>query len=345
MNLDRSCLSSPDPPALENSLLGICIPTYKRPDQLQLCVRSVIAAAAPFHVSIFIADDSADDTNTEAIAALQARYPHIKHERNPQNLGIDRNILHCADLCPCDYAWLLGEDDRLLPEAVASVLQVLDKSSPAFLAVNYSSVNEEVSLIIKEKLMDISVDTERSAEDFLRREAPAIGFIGSCVVNKALWDTIDPAPYLDTYFAHVGRILASVAGKRVFLIARPLVLNRAGGAAAFTWSSDAYGVYTGWAKVIRRLEPLYSAAVCAECIEAFDRLHGLSTVRFMMAKRADCVYNLDIYRKFIQRSDRGRGYKLLARLVAGVPPILFQVLHGLLSRVRQRRNRQVELHI
>ena len=326
-----------------NQRLGICIPTYKRPDQLRLCVQSVIAAAAPCDVPIFIADDSADDTNLEAIQELQAQYPHITHERNPQNLGIDRNILHCADLCPCEYAWLLGEDDRLLPDAVACVLAALEKSAPAFLAVNYSSVNEEVSLIIKEKLMNISADTERSAEEFMRLEAPAIGFIGACVVSKALWDTVDPAPYLDTYFAHVGRILASVSGRRVSLIAKPLVLNRAGGAAAFTWSDDAYGVYTGWAKVVRLLEPIYGPSVCGECIRAFDHLHGLNTLRFMMAKRADRIYNLDIYRKFVRYGDRSRGYKLLARLVAGAPPVLFQLLHGLLSRVRQQRNRKVAL--
>ena len=43
-----------------NQRLGICIPTYKRPDQLWLCVQSVIAAAAPYDVPICIADDSAD---------------------------------------------------------------------------------------------------------------------------------------------------------------------------------------------------------------------------------------------------------------------------------------------
>jgi len=326
-----------------NQRLGICIPTYKRPDQLRLCVQSVIAAAAPYDVPICIADDSADDTNSSAIQALQAEYPQIIHVRNPQNLGIDRNILHCADICPCDYAWLLGEDDRLLPDAVACVLKVLEESSPAFLAVNYSSVNEEVSLIIKEKLMDISADTERSVEDFLRREAPAIGFIGSCVVNKALWDTIDPASYLDTYFAHVGRILASVSGRRVLLIAKPLVLNRAGGAAAFTWSDDAYGVYTGWAKVIHLLEPIYGPSVCGECIRAFDRLHGLNTLRFMMAKRADRIYNLDIYRKFVQCGDRGRSYKWAAHLVACLPPSLFRALHLLLSQIRRHQNRKVAL--
>ena len=324
-----------------NTRLGICIPTYKRPDQLRLCVDSLIVSAAPFAVPIFIADDSADDTNVETVRELQARYPHIIYERNVKNLGIDRNILHCADICPCDYAWLLGEDDRLLPNAVATVLPVLERDAPAFLAVNYSSVNEQVSVIIKEKLMALEADTERTAEDFLRQEAPAIGFIGACIVNKALWDQVDPAPYLDTYFAHVGRILASVHGRRVSLLARPLVLNRAGSAAAFTWSDDAYGVYTGWPKVIHRLEPIYGAQACRDCIAAFDRLHGIGTLRFMMAKRADGIYTLEIYRRFVKGGDGGRLFKWAARLVALLPPAPFRALVVLLSLTRRRRSRKV----
>ena len=324
-----------------NTRLGVCIPTYKRPDQLQQCVRSVIAAASPFAVPIFIADDAADATNAAAVQALQAQYPHIVYARNPKNLGIDRNILHCVDLCPCDYAWLLGEDDRMLPDAVSAALAVLNADAPAFLAVNYSSVNEEVSLVVKETLMDIREDGDVSADEFLRRESPAIGFIGACVVSKTLWESVDPSPYIGTYFAHVGRILASIYGRRVSLIARPLVLNRAGGAAAFTWSDDAYGVYTGWAKVIRLLEPLYGADACRECIAAFDRLHGINTVRFMMAKRADRIYNRDIYHRFIRGSDRGRLYKWAAHGVAWMPPLLFRALHALLLQIRQRRNRKV----
>ncbi len=334
-----------DLPDTANPLLCVCIPTYKRPDQLLRCVRSVIAAASPYRVPVLIADDSADETNAEAIAALQALYPLVLYVRNPVNLGIDGNILRCADLCPCGYAWLLGEDDRLLPDAVGRVLAVLKRDEPAFLAVNYSSVNEAVSVVIKDKLMDISADLSLPAEEFLTTYAPAVGFIGGCVIRKALWDMVDPAPYLGTYFAHVGRILASVRGRRVSLIAAPLVLNRAGSAAAFTWSDDAYGVYTGWAKVILRLAPIYGAAACRECIAAFDRLHGLNTVRFMMAKRADRIYHLGIYRQFIHRSDRGWGYKGVALLVAVSPPPMFRALHALLALVRQRRNRKVELPI
>lgn len=320
--------------------LGICIPTYKRPDQLRQCVLSIIASAEPFAVPIFIADDSTDSTNAEVMAELQERYPHIIYERNSANLGIDRNILHSVDICRCEYAWLMGEDDRMKEEAISTILSLLERSAepPAFLAVNYSSVDENISFVIKERLMAISSDCIKSAEAFFRDESPAIGFIGGCVINTALWRTVDPTPYLDTYFAHAGRILASVHGKNVQLVAQPLVLNRSGGAHVFTWSDDAYGVFEGWPKMVWLLEPIYGAEACRACVESFLRLHGLNTLRFLCAKRADNLYTLDIYRRTIRSGDYSPLYKLGAWLVALSPPRPFALLSAGLATVRARRN-------
>jgi glycosyltransferase involved in cell wall biosynthesis len=323
-----------------NTTLGICIPTYKRPDQLRLCVLSLIASAAPFQVPIFIADDSTDETNTEVIAELQNCYPHIVYERNTVNLGIDRNILHSVDICRCDYAWLIGEDDRMKAEGVSTILARLAEAGepPAFLAVNYSSVDEHISFVIKERLMAISADRLEKAETFFRNESPAIGFIGGCVINTALWRTVDPTPYLDTYFAHAGRILASVHGKQVSLVAAPLVLNRSGGAHVFTWSGDAYGVFEGWPKMARLLEPIYGEEACRACIESFQRLHGLNTLRFLCAKRVDNLYNLEVYRRSLRAEDHRPLYKLAAWLIALMPSKLFALSGTALAAVRARRN-------
>ena len=70
---------------------------------------------------------SLDDTNAAALEALQAEYPFLRVFRNERNLGIDGNILHAVDVNTCRHAWLLGEDDRLVPGAVARVLGVLEK--------------------------------------------------------------------------------------------------------------------------------------------------------------------------------------------------------------------------
>ena len=40
-----------------NSLLGVSIPAYKRPDQLRRCLVSVAKAASPYGVHIYVLDD------------------------------------------------------------------------------------------------------------------------------------------------------------------------------------------------------------------------------------------------------------------------------------------------
>ena len=324
-----------------NTRLGICIPTYKRPDQLRLCVRSLIASAAPHNVPIFIADDSADSTNTALIAELQALYPHIVYEKNAVNLGIDGNIIHSVDICDCDYAWLIGEDDRMLPEAVPAALETLGTADLAFVAANYSYVDEDISVILREKRMMLEADRSESSEIFLRQDAWGIGFIGSCIINTRLWRGVQPEKYFGTYFAHVGVILESIAGKTVNLIARPLVLNRVGGAETFTWSGDAYGVFHGWAKMTALLEPIYGKEACDASAASFEHNHGLNTLRFMMAKRADRLYTLEIYRKFIQGSQQRRMHKLAAHLIARLGPQPFRILRNLLFSVRKQQNRRV----
>jgi len=321
--------------------LGVCIPTYKRPDQLRQCVNSIIASAADHAVPIFITDNSADATNQDVIAELQARYPHIIYELNPENVGIDRNVQRCINLCDCDYAWGMGDDDRMLPEAITTVLQILERESPAFLFANYSYVDENISVILREKLMPISVDKAENSATFFREDAWAIGFLGSCIINKKLWRGVQPEKYIGTYFAHVGVILESIAGQSVSLTAKPLVLNRVGDAAVFTWSDDAYGVFHGWSKVARLLEPIYGAEACAASTASFERNHGLNTLRFLMAKRADRIYTLDIYRKFIQGSEQGRLHKWAANLIARMPPFPFRGLRALFFFLRQSRNRRV----
>ena len=320
--------------------LGLCIPTYKRPELLRQCVESLIAAAAPFQVPIFIADDSTDDTNMAAYADLQARYAHIIVQRNLKNLGIDGNILHSVDICDCEYAWLIGEDDRMVPDGVRVVLPLLEKS-PAFVAANYSYVDADFRVILREKRMALDSNRTEDSEAFVREDAWAVGFIGSCIVNKALWQTVTPDKYLGTYFAHVGVILESIAGKIVTLVAQPLVLNRVGNAETFTWSGDAYGVFTGWARMAALLEPVYGAQICAASTASFEKSHGLNTLRFMMAQRADNSYTPAVYRQFVRSGKGSRLHKLGALLVASLGPWPFRVLRSLLYAVRKRRNRQI----
>lgn len=321
--------------------LGICIPTYRRPDQLRRCVESVIRAGARHGVAIHLADDSTDDTNVEVVRQLQALYPHVVHHRNPENLGIDRNILHAVDVCDARYAWILGEDDRLTPDAVARVTDVLERSAPPFLYVNYASVDEDLSVVLSERSLPLDADREMDAAEFLATSAWSAGFIGACVVEKASWERVRSDRYVGTWYAHVGTILEAVQGRRVQLVAAPLVLNRCGTARAFTWTGSTFDVLHGWERMIDLIRAVYPAQACEAGAAAFRRAHGIGSLRFFCYLRADRALSPEAWDRFIRAGPYDAAAKRAAWLVARTPPALFRAARAVLFAMRRRRNRRL----
>jgi len=324
-----------------NPLLAVCIPTYRRPDQLRRCLESVIRSAAPHRVAIVVADDATDDTNRALLAELRERYPLLSHHRNPANLGIDGNILHAVDLCTARHAWILGEDDRMLPEGVPAVLAALGGEPPPFLYVNYASVDETVTLVLAERSLPLDADAEVPAERFLASQAWSAGFIGACVVDRALWGTVDRAPFLGTWYAHVGVILRSVAGRSVRLLARPLVLNRCGSARAFTWAGSTFDVLHGWERMVDGLRGTYPDAACDAAVASFRRAHGIGTARFFAYLRADGALDPALHARWVRGGPYGRASRLASWCIARTPPAVFRAARAGLTAVRRARLRRV----
>jgi glycosyltransferase involved in cell wall biosynthesis len=340
-SLEQPAVSTASVETAAKALLGICIPTYRRPEQLRRCVESIIRTAAPHRVPIFITDDSTDDTNVETIAALQAQYPLIVHHRNPKNLGIDGNILHSVDVCDARYAWIIGEDDRMVPEAVPTVLEVLTRSAPPFVYVNYTSVDEDLALVLNERSLPLEGDVEIDAAEFLARDAWSMGFIGACVVDRSLWSAVRSAPYVGTWFAHVGTILEAVRGRRLHLVARPLVLNRCGTARAFTWTGSTFDVLHGWERMVSLLDRFYPREAREGAIESFRRAHGIGSVRFFAYLRADRALTRTAHDRFVRNGPYSPAARRASWVISRTPPAVFQAARAVLFAIRRRRNRQL----
>ena len=310
-----------------NTLLGISIPTYKRPEQLLATVRSVAAAGGLEHeIPVYIADDSLDDTNVATLATLAGEYPFLMVRRNERNLGIDGNILNSVNINECRYAWLLGEDDRLVPGAVTKMLAVLESSTAPFLYANYSSVNSDFSRVLKPASLALAGDAVQSADTFWRQSAWSAGFIGACVVNKAAWQRVEQAKYVGTWFAHVGVIMEAAHGHDIPMLAEPLILNRCGTTEVFTWTSTMMDVLDGWRRLCVLLEPLYGASACRESLHSFRRAHGLGTLKFLAYARAGGALTLAVVREHILPGNESAWFKGWARIVARLPAGWFRTL-------------------
>lgn len=105
-----------------NSLISVCIPTYRRPQLLEIAAGSALLQTYP-HVEVIIGDDSPDNQSAESVATLRDRFPHrLRYIKNEPKLGQNQNVNRLFDLARGDRLVLLHDDDVLLSDA----LQCLD---------------------------------------------------------------------------------------------------------------------------------------------------------------------------------------------------------------------------
>ena len=331
--------------AYRKNRVGICIPTYKRPEQLIQCVRSIITAAKLYNAPIFITDDSTDDTNIETIRLLSEEYNNIVYIRNEQNLGIDKNILKCIDSCSCEYAWPIGEDDRMIPGAIEVVNEIIERNNNdiSFIFANYVYVNNEVTHITSEKRINIDADKKMAAYEFFEKYGWSTGFIGSCIINKSLWSACDSSKYVGTFFAHVGTIFESIYGKNVLITSDVLILNRAEDSSTFTWSEYAFEVNFGWDVLMTKLSNIYGDDHCHKAIESSRILFTHNTIRFLVSKRADAIYGLTNFRKYVLNSNHNILYKTIAFFVAIMPPWFFKAIKQRIYSKLKSRSSETEI--
>ena len=316
--------------------LGICIPTYKRPDFLRRCVLSAIESAQGRPVRIFVADDSASDVNDAVLAELGAAWPFVQAHKNPVNLGLDNNIQRSVDLCDCDYAWMIGEDDVFLPGAVARMHALLQTVDLPFVFANYTYVGDDPDRRIGQALDGKDAGT-MPAPEFVARHLWAAGFLGACVVRRADWGRTDPAPYAGTYYTHVGRIveMLSDAGQ-AWVSAECSVANRVEGADTFTWKGDSYGVFFGFLAMCdaaARRRPALAGAL-QEAGRALERRYRWLSVRVAARLRSQRAYDYAQYRKYLSSSSLPALKKLVLLGVSVTPP---QVFEPLVRAYRARR--------
>ena len=308
--------------------LGICIPTYRRPEFLKRCVLSAIESAEGRPVRIFIADDSANDVNDATLGQLAATYPFVHVHKNPSNLGLDNNIQRSVDLCDCDYAWMIGEDDVFLPGAVAQMHALVQTVDLPFVFANYAYVGDDPGRPLGQALNGES-SGPLAADRFVALHLWAAGFLGACVVRRADWGRTDPGPYATTYYTHVGRIVEMVSDAGfAWISADCSVANRVEGDDTFTWKNDSYGVFFGFLSMCRTAairRPALSAALHAAG-RALERRYRWLSIRVAARLRSQRAYDYGQYRKYLSTSDVPAMKKFVLLAVSVTPPSVFEPL-------------------
>lgn len=98
--------------------IDIMLPHYGDTGLLQLAVRSILDQSDP-DWRLTVVDDGREPGVPEWFAELGD--DRVRYQRNEQNLGITRNFRKCVDLVEHEFFVMMGSDDVMLPDYVATI--------------------------------------------------------------------------------------------------------------------------------------------------------------------------------------------------------------------------------
>lgn len=110
------------------TVLEIMLPYYGDVELMKLAVRSVIAQTDD-HWRLTVVDDGTAEGVPEWFAALG--HPRVRYQRNERNLGLAGNFQRCVDLAEHEHMVIMGCDDVMLPNYVATVRGLLERHPDA----------------------------------------------------------------------------------------------------------------------------------------------------------------------------------------------------------------------
>jgi glycosyltransferase involved in cell wall biosynthesis len=129
--------AQPDP-SQPTPVLTIAIPTYNRNHILAKNLATLIPQLTADCV-LTVIDNASDVPLAETLSEFQKSCAcRMNIVRNRVNIGANANILRCLESCATKWIWILGDDDPIRPNAIATILDEIPGSNNA-LYLNFRS--------------------------------------------------------------------------------------------------------------------------------------------------------------------------------------------------------------
>lgn len=220
--------------ALRTPLLTIAIPTRQRESELSELLQS-IARNDCTDVEVVVSDN-ASTVRTGDIArgfaaecAARGEWPRVMYVRRPEMLSFDLSVNAAVESSAGKYIWLMGDDDRLVPDALPKLIKLLSDGEYTTGLINYSDWNADFSRCNTQSVMDVDgVRTGLSVGDLLVPSNFWFSFMSIHVVRKDLWMACDRSVYyrerLDNIQLYVPLLAARHGGN--FIIGDVLLEKR-----------------------------------------------------------------------------------------------------------------------
>lgn len=165
--------------------LSICIPSFNRLECLDNCLNSILIASKNvnnFKFEVCVSDNFSEEDPIEIINKYKNDYKII-YNRNKENLGFALNAIKALKISNGKYAWLIGNDDLILPNTLSELKNIFEKNiDTEFFFINSYYLNSKYL-----KNFDHPFDTTQLKNINMSRLSKV-----NKNQNVNFWDIIDP---------------------------------------------------------------------------------------------------------------------------------------------------------
>lgn len=129
---------------MDSVLLTIGIPTRNRAGYLRdllaaLEIQSREPAVAQAGLEILVSDNASTDDTGVLAQEVASRVPQLRYWRNTENIGAQGNYHKLVHEAAGRFLWIIGDDDLLLPGALAHTVQTLREDPDLGLLIHFET--------------------------------------------------------------------------------------------------------------------------------------------------------------------------------------------------------------
>jgi glycosyltransferase involved in cell wall biosynthesis len=219
-------------------LLSICVPTFNRAQALRNLLRNLALVKRRFgdRVEVCISNNASTDDTAAAIAEFEAvLHPRVQHQAS--NIGGTLNIIAVAQLGSGRFSMLVGDDDELLPDNLAGLLDLLpDLGEHDWVLAGVASPQGEEQLL--GDLPPGRHEKRGFRRQILRTSLHRYGFMGMHVFPAAARATLATLT-LETAqpWPHIAAFLRRLDDGGTVHVFKPPVMIQAQGGAKLFWNA------------------------------------------------------------------------------------------------------------
>jgi abequosyltransferase len=169
--------------------LSICIPTYNRAKCLSMLLDSIVQQYTS-DVEVVVSDNASADNTAEVVSSYKSKMPNLKYVLQSENIGADRNFLAVVENASGEYAWLMGDDDRLEPGAVGAILRALAQwPDIAGIVTGVTYYDMELRAVTGKRILPPTIRF-RNANTVFEKIVEQLGFLSAIIVNRQMWGDV-----------------------------------------------------------------------------------------------------------------------------------------------------------